>query len=59
MNPDVQPPPDHDKRDQTAEHDLPKNLVRGPADKRGESADSIRPHLARGRLGPPSEGRKP
>lgn len=58
MNPDVPSPPDTDKRDQTEQHDLPKDRKRGTGDKSGESADSIRHHLARGRLGPPSEGRQ-
>ncbi|WP_427914690.1 hypothetical protein ACPWT1_07185 [Ramlibacter sp. MMS24-I3-19] len=47
-----------DRRHQTAEHDVAKGLERGTGDKRGESADSIRPHLERGRRGPPSEGRQ-
>lgn len=51
--------PTDDRRRQTADHDPPKDLQRGTGDKRGESADSIRPHLERGRRGPPSEGRQP
>jgi hypothetical protein len=60
----MKPAPHHtpatpDKRDQTAEHDLSKDLKRSTGEKRGESADSIRPYLELGRrLGPPSEGRK-
>lgn len=51
--------PQPDKRDQTAEHDLSKDLKRGTGERRGESADSIRSYLKPGRrLGPPSEGRK-
>lgn len=58
MTSDLQLPAQDDKRDQTAEHDLAKDLKRGTGDKRGEGADSIRSHLPRGRrLGPPSEGR--
>ena len=48
-----------DKRDHTAEHDLPKDRKRRSGERRGESADSIRPHLELGRsLGAPTEGRK-
>lgn len=50
--------PTDDRRDQTGKHDVARHLQRGTGDKRGESADSIRPHLQRGRRGPPSEGRQ-
>lgn len=59
MKPASHHPPVDDKRDQTAEHDLAKDVKRGTGDRRGESADSIRSYLEPGRrLGPPSEGRK-
>jgi hypothetical protein len=37
------------KRDHTAEHDLSKDLKRETGERRGESADSLRPYLELGR----------